>query len=190
MPTYLPPRKGISQSEALAEAAAFAVAGQPALLTLAFTHPLIVNPLTGEQMAVYVVNAWEDLVATLEADAPLDGGQAVTFRAVPMEITLPTEADNAPQGEVSITISNVTRVLMPHLEAVAASQEPVTLIARTYLPGDTSAPHESPPLRVTLRGATATVQAVSARAGFGDITNRRFPLHEYTPEQFRGLAAS
>ena len=190
MPVYLPALKGISQSEALAEASAFAVAGEPALMTLAFTHPDIVDPVSGEPMAVYVVNAYEDLVATLEADAPLDGGQAVTFRAVPMQITLPTEADDAPQGEVSITIGNVTRALMPHLEAVAQSQEPVTVIARTYLPGDTSAPHETPPLRVTLRGATATVQAVTARAGFGEITNRRWPIHEYSQQAFLGLAAS
>ncbi|HWH74893.1 MAG TPA: DUF1833 family protein [Methylibium sp.] len=190
MPTYRPPLRGISQSEALAESAAYAVADAPALFTLAFTHPLIVNPATGEPVGVYVVNAWEDLLATLEADAPLDAGQEVLFRAVPLEITLPTEADNARQGEVSITISNVTRILMPHLEAVSRSPVPVTLIVRTYLPGDTSAPHETPPLRLTLSGATATVQGVTARAGFGDITNRRFPIHEYTPEQFRGLAAS
>jgi hypothetical protein len=190
MPNFLPPRSGISQSEALAEAAAFAVAGEPALMTLAFTHPLIVNPLTGEPMGVYVVNAWENLRATLEADAPLDGGAEVLFYAVPMQITLPTEADDAPQGEVSITIGNVTRLLMPHLEAVALSQEPVTVIARTYFPSDTSAPHEAPPLRVSLRGATATVQAVTARAGFGDITNRRWPIHEYNSQEFLGLGAS
>lgn len=189
MPTYLPPRLGISQSEALAEASAFATAAQPALMTLAFYHPAIVDAETGEQVVVYTVNDNQDLRATLEADAPLQGGEQVLFRAVPMEITLPTEADGAP-GEVSITISNVARLLMGHLEAVTRSQEPVVMIVRTYLPGDTSAPHETPPLRVTLRSASATVASVTARAGYGDTTNRRFPPDEYNQQDFLGLAAS
>lgn len=188
MPTYLPPRQGISQSEALAEAAAYAVAAQPPLLTLAFYHPSIRNP-QGEPMAIYLVNDHEDLLATVEADAPLDAGQEVRFIRCPMEITLPTEADDAGPGEVAITISNVTRQLVPHLTAVAYSTEPVTMIARTYLPADTSAPHESPPMQVTLRSASATAKSVTARASFGDISNRRFPRNEYTARTHPGLTA-
>lgn len=188
MPDYLPARQGIAQSEALAEAAAFAVAGQPLLLTLAFYHPLIRN-LAGDPMGIYLVNDHEDLLATVEDDAPLDASEEVRFIRCPMEITLPTEADDTGPGEVAITISNVTRQLVPHLTAVAYSTEPVILIARTYLPADTSAPHETPPMRVSLRSASATVKSVTSRASFGDISNRRHPRNEYTSRTHPGLTS-
>lgn len=185
MPTYLPARIGIAQSEAFAEAAHFG-GDEAVLLTLAFYHPAIVDA-DGNEIAVYVVNDFTDLTATLEADAPLDPGGTVTFTAVPMEITLPAEGEQK-QGEVRIAISNVSRLLMPHLAAVTQSMEPVELIARIYLPSDLAAPHELPPLRVVLRGAQATAQVVTASAGFGDVANRRFPGVEYRRGEFPGLA--
>jgi len=174
MPTYLPARLGISQSEAFAEAAHFG-GDEPVFFTLAFYHPAIVDPDTGGEMAVYVVNDLEPLVAILEDDAPLDGSNAVTFQPVPMQITLATETDQARAAEVTLTIGNVSRLLMPHLEAATRSMEPVEVICRIYLASDLSAPHEMPPMRVVLRSATATATAVTAQAGFGDIANRLFP---------------
>lgn len=188
MPDYLPPRLGISQSTAYAEAAAFAKAGEPVLLTMAIYHPLITDPNTDDQVAVYVVNDFEPLQATVEADAPLDGGAEVTFRPVPMRIRLPDESSDAPAGTVEIEISNVSRELVPYLDAAAASADPIEIMFRTYLPSDTSAPHETPPLRVQVTGATVTTTAVTLQAGFGDTTNRRFPRLEYTPEDFPCLA--
>lgn len=186
MPTYLPPRVGITQSEAFAEAAHFG-ADEPVLFTLAFYHPSFVND-AGDPVAVYVVNDFEDLAATLEADAPLDGGETVTFRAVPMEITLPPEGDEQRAPEVRISVGNATRLLTPQLEAAVASQDPVEIIARIYLPSDLSAPHELPPLHLVLRSAQATAGVVTAVAGFGDIANRRFPAVEYTRREFPNLA--
>lgn len=183
--TYLPPRVGIAQSRAFAEAAHFG-ADEPILFTLAFHHPAIVDA-DGAPMVIYTVNDFADLEATLEPGAPVDGGATVTFRAVPMEITLPAEGEEHRLPEVRIRIANVTRLLMPHLEAVAASQDPVEVIARVYLPSDLSAPHEMPPLRVYLRGAQATAEAVTATAGFGDVSNRRFPRIEYTRREFPNL---
>lgn len=184
MPTYLPPRLGISQSVAYAEAAAFARAGEPVLLTSALSHPNIVGE-DGLPMTIYTVNDYEPLVATLEAEA---GGQTVTFQPVAMSITLPDEAADAPAGSVQETISNVTRELVPHLEAVIRSAEPVTQTLRTYLRSDTSAPHETPPLVVTLTNAVASADSITATAGFGDTTNRRFPRVEYTAQEFPCLA--
>lgn len=170
MPTYLPPISAITQSEAFAEAAHFG--GDDAVFfTLAFYHPLMAEP-------VYVVNDFDPLTATLEADAPVDGGNAVTFQPVPMAITLPTE-DDARTGEVRIEVGNVSRLLMPHLAAVATSQDPVEVICRIYLASDLTAPHETPPLRVVLRQASATATMITALAGFGDIANRKFPAIDY-----------
>lgn len=186
MPTYRPPLVGISQSEALAEAANFAT-DEPILFTLAFYHSKIVDE-DNNQVAIYVVNDFQPLVATLEADAPIDPGGTVTFQPIPMEIILPAENEQKNTGEVQISISNVSRVLMPHLEAATKTMEPILVMARIYLPSDRSAPHEMPPIQVTLKGATATTTSVIATAGFGDIANRRFPKVEYTLRDFPTLA--
>lgn len=188
MPTYLEQRQGISQSEAYAEAAAFAKAGEPVLLTLAIYNSAIVNPRTGQQFVVYLVQDFHDLRATLEADAPLDAGQEVVFRPVPFKASLPDESSDAPAGTVLIELSNVSRQLVPYLEAAARSTEPIEMIFRTYLRSDTSAPHEMPPLRVQATGATVTTDTVTLQAGFGDLTNRRFPRVEYTAQEFPCLA--
>lgn len=185
MPSYLDPRVGISQSQAFAEAATFAYQ-DTVLFTLAFYHSAIVDE-NGDPMAIYVVNDFEDFQAYVEADAPLDGGAEVTFVAVPMEITLPKEADQAGHGEVTIRISNVSRLLMPHLAAITQSMEPVVVIARVYMGFDPSGPAEMPPLRVVLRGAQATPTDITAQAGFGDVSNRRFPAIEYRRREFPGL---
>ena len=189
MPTYLPPRRGISHSEAVAEARAFARVDEPELLTLAFYHPAFLDD-AGEPMALYVVNDFQPLVATLEADAPLDGGQAVTFQPVPMRVVFPEESDENRTPGAQIEISHVLRQLSPHLRAAAGSMDPVRLIARTYLPGDTSAPHELPPLQLELTGAETDGVNVRFGAGYGDVTNFPFPAVAYTAEGFPALAAA
>jgi hypothetical protein len=183
MPTYLPPLRGISQSEALAEARAYATAGDPPLVTAA----LYFTTDAGLQ-AVYAVNDFEELQATLEADAPLDGGDEVTFQPVPMRARLPDETDDSP-GSVAIEIDHVTRVLAPYLREATLRQDPILMMLRTYLPSDSSAPHETPPLTLELENAGANATTVSAQAGFGDLTNRRFPKAEYRPENYQGLSA-
>lgn len=183
MPVYLPPLRGISQSEALAEARAYATAGDPPLVTAA----LYFTTDSGMQ-AVYAVNDYEELDATLEDDAPLDGGEEVRFQPVPMRARLPDETDDGP-GNVTIEIDHVTRVLAPYLRDATLRQDPILLMLRTYLPSDTSAPHESPPLTLELEAAGANATTVSANAGFGDLTNRRFPKTEYRAENFQSLSA-
>ena len=185
MPTYLPPRRGVSQSYAMAEALQYGTS-DAVLLTLALYHPSFVDDF-GNQVAVYAVNDYRDLLATVEDDAPLDAGQEVRFVAVPMRVVMPEESDENRLPEVTIEVGNATRELTPYLRAAAQSMDLVTVIARTYLASDTSAPHELPPLRLSLRGATANGQAVQARAGYGDLVNVPFPRVLYTPEEFPGL---
>lgn len=189
MPAYLPPRRGISHSTAIAEARSFARVDRPELLTLAFYHSNFVDDV-GDPIALYVVNDFEPLVATIEAGAPLDAGQAVTFEPVPMRVVFPEEsADNRSPGAV-IEISNVLRELSPYLRAAAGTMEPVRLIVRTYLPHDTSAPHEMPPLSLELTGANTDGVNVRFGANYGDVTNFPFPAVAYTAEGFPALAAA
>lgn len=188
MPVMLPARLGVSQSEALREAYAHATAGDPELLTIALYHPAFVDSL-GNPTAVYCVRDMEPLDATLELDAPLHAGQQVTFEPIPFDFTRPEESDGNSPPEVTVSLDNVARDLMPWLAAASASQTPITMIVRVYLPSDTSAPHENPPMSLVLRNVTATATTVSAKAGYGDLINSRFPRKEYTRETHPGLAS-
>jgi hypothetical protein len=189
MPTYLPPRRGISHSAAVAEARAFARVDEPELITLAFYHSAFVDSL-GAQIALYVVNDFEALQATIEAGAPLDAGEEVTFQPVPMRVVFPEESDDNRNPGASIEISNVLRALSPHLRAAAGTMEPVRMIVRTYLPSDTSAPHEMPPLSLELTGAETDGVNVRFGASYGDVANFPFPAVSYTAEGFPALAAA
>lgn len=185
----LPPRRGISHSAALAEARVYATVDDPELRTLAFYHSAFRDEF-GQQMAVYVVCDNDPLQATIEAGAPLDAGDEVTFTPVPVRVVLPEESDESRDPRAQIEIDHVWRILSPYLRAAAATTEPIRIIARTYLAGDTSGPHEMPPLQLELTSASADGVTVRLTAGYGDIVNFPFPAVRYTPEGFAGLAAA
>lgn len=189
MPAMLPPRRGISHSAALAESRVYSTVTEPELLTLAFYHSAFRDDF-GQQTAVYVVCDNDPLEATIEAGAPLDAGEVVTFTAVPMRVVLPEESDESRDPRAQIEVDHVTRLLSPYLRVAAATTEPVRVIARTYLPSDTSGPHEMPTLQLELTGASADSVTVRLTAGYGDIVNFPFPAVRYTPDGFAGLAAA
>jgi hypothetical protein len=189
VPAYLPPRRGISHSAAIAQSRVYATVDEPELLTLAFYHSAFVDDF-GQPTAVYVVCDNDPLQATIEADAPLNAGEEVTFKPVAVRVVMPAESEDSRDPRAQIEIDHVTRLLSPYLREAAASMEPVRLIARSYLPSDTSAPHEMPPLRLELTGANGDNTTIRISAGYGDILNFPFPAVRYTPEDFAGLAAA
>jgi hypothetical protein len=188
MPTYLPPRRGISQSAAMAEARAFARVDEPELLTLALYHSAFLDS-SSEPTAIYLVCDWQPLTATLEDDAPLDGGEEVTFLPVPMRVVFPEETEDGKDPRAQIEVDNVLRIISPYLRAAAGSMEPIRMMARTYLPSDTSAPHEMPPLSLEVQSANSDGVNVRFTAGYGDVLNFPFPSVRYDREGFPALAA-
>lgn len=149
--------------------------------TLEFSHPDLTMP-------VRVVRDHVDLTARLEASAPDDPAAVVTFIAVAFDVVPPPQ-DAAALPELTIEIDNVGQVLMSALEMTATSQDPVTVIYRYYLSGSTDdGPENDPPLRMQVKQISATPLRVSARCGFPDLLNRKFPALEYEPEAFPGLA--
>jgi hypothetical protein len=184
----MPPRLGISRSKALFEAHANADSGEPELITLALYHPSFVDA-DGNDAAIYVVRDYEPLRATLEQDAPLSAGKEVTFLPVLFDITLPEESDTSQAPTVNITIDNASRELMPYLREASSSQTQIDVIVRIYMPSDTSAPHEDPPMRLVLRDVQCGVDTVSATSCNADLANLKFPSLLYTQDSHPGLAA-
>ena len=188
MPVMQPRRLGISRSAALTEAYANADSGEPELITLALYHPTFVDE-DGNDTAIYVVQGYEPLRATLELDAPLSAGKEVVFLPVQFGITLPEESDTSQAPTLNITLDNASLELMPYLKEVSSSQTQIDVIVRIYMPSDTSAPHEDPPMRLVLRDTQCGDDSVSAYVGYADLVNQKFPRLLYTQDSHPGLAA-
>lgn len=146
--------------------------------TLELRHPAFDQPAR-------IVNDLNDFVATLEADAPANAGQEVTFIGCPFE-ALPPESTDQGLPQCTLQIMNVTKLLMPQMAAAIAVSAPVEISFRQYLADDPSEP------QLFIHGLTAKVGdagilRVQVTAGFEDLLNKPFPFRLYTSKEFPTL---
>jgi hypothetical protein len=168
-----------SLSDAIKEAYASAPSDVIDYHTLEFRHASFATPIR-------VVRDTVNLVATLEADAPENPGEAVTFIGYAFEFDMPElTPDAAP--EITITIDNVSLDIEDALNAAIQTTDVVEVTYRPYLSSDLSAPSMDPPLTMTVKTISATQFQITARASIGDYANRKFPFEEYTRTRFPGL---
>lgn len=168
-------------SQAIAEAYASAPSAETVIHTLELRHPDFTTPIR-------VVRDKQDFTATLEADAPEDPGAEVTFVAFAFDFLMPDVNKNA-VPEIEIVLDNASAEIIGYLDAAAQSSELIEVTYRPYLASDTSGPQMDPPLTLVLREVKADIFRIRARAGFGDLGNRRFPSETYSSDRFAGLAA-
>lgn len=187
MPVYRTPKLGFSYSQAIAQAYASAPEETVILDTLELRHPGFIQD--GVNIALRVVNDHDSLTACLEAAAPMNGGEYVLFSPVRFGFKRPAENDSGATQEVEISIGNVSRVLVPYLDMAKESREPIEVTYRPFVSTDLTGPHMNPPLTLLIRSISVDSLAVTARAGFGDLVNRRFPRVDYTAKRFPGLNA-
>ena len=170
-----------SLPDALAEASASAPSDEIILHTLEMRHPAFSQP-------VRVVKDPADFNATLEPDAPVDGGQVVTFVGAAFEFHNPP-VERASSPEIEIEFDNVAGDLVPYLDATSQSTELIQVTYRPYLTSDPTAPQINPPPTLNIRRVSADVFRIRAWAGYADLANRKFPSEVYDAERFPGLAA-
>lgn len=173
-------------SQAIKEAYAAAPDNAVTLHTLEFRHPNFINDL-GQPTAIRVVRDHQDLVAWLEAAAPLNPGEAVTFLAFAFDFKLP-DVEVAAAPEMVITIDNVSAEIEQNLARAVASPYTIAATYRPYLSTDLSGPQMNPPLHLTVQHVKADDFRVTARVSFGDLSNLQFPSDDYTATRFPGLA--
>lgn len=188
MPVMLPPRQGVSYSEAIAAAYASAPEEDILLDTLEFIFPNVVNE-DGNPDGVRVVNNHTDLFATLEADAPLRPGEEVRFQRAGFDIRRPKESDSGTPADLDIKVDNVGKILAPYIVRAKETREPVVVIWRPYLLADLSGPHMLPVLTRVITTISADLSSVTAKATMVNYTNKRFPTSDYTSKKFPGLTA-
>lgn len=167
--------------DALKEAYASAPAAEVILHTLEIRHPSFTTPIR-------VVRDHSDFSAYLEADAPANPGELVTFIAMAFDFSLPNVEKSA-SPEIEIALDNASAEITGYMDAASQSQELIEVTYRPYLASDNSGPTMNPPLTLVVRSVNVTIFRVTARAGFGDIANRKFPNQVYDTTRFPGLAA-
>ena len=170
--------------QAIREAYASAPADTVILHTLELRHPAFDDD--GRPTAVRVVRDHADLTARLEADAPLDAGETVRFVALAFDLELPP-VDSAPVPEIAVTLDNVSREIVRHLDAAATSLERIEVTYRPYLSTDLEGPQMDPPITLTLTEVEVDVFRAAGRARMLDIGNKAFPAETYTAKRFPGL---
>jgi hypothetical protein len=168
-------------SQALKEAYASAPSNIIIYDTIELRHPAFTAPIR-------VVRDTSDLVATLEATAPVNPSTAVTFIGFAFNFSRPEVITNG-LPQVTLEIDNVDRAIVANLEAALTTTDVIELTYRQFISSNLSAPQNNPPLTMTILSAKATVFRVSAVAGFRNLMNARFPRLEYDAQKFPGLAA-
>lgn len=168
-------------SQAIKEAYASAPTAEVILHTLEIRHPSFTEPIR-------VVRDRVDLTATLESDAPANPGASVTFIALAFDFMLP-EVTRSAVPEIEISLDNVSGEIIGYLDAAAQTPDLIEVTYRPYIASDNSGPQMNPPLTLVIREIHCDIFRVVARAGFGDLGNRKFPGEVYSSEIFPGLAA-
>lgn len=187
MPTFLPAVNGVAFSVAYAEAIATATVTRVMLATYELRHPGFLQ--NGVLYTPRIVNDHADLLAKLEAGAPVDADTYVLFTALPVEVSGPDESDSGTAPSIGIAIDGVSQLLVQQLDYALATLIPVTITERIYAADDLSGPAVSKVLTMTLRDVVVTDTRVTAKAVFYDPSNRGFPRQEYTNATNPGLNA-
>lgn len=183
----------MSWTEAIEEARASAPADVFELETIEILHPAFVDDEDNPDSVRLVLDD-RDWELELEPDAPLNGGQSVTFSKAAMRIERPAQEEGT-LGEVRLSFDNVPRAYMPYLDAAAQVRATAQLILRVWLAdrdletGAYSA--EGPPAEIlrglTIRGVQITGRSVTATARFLDLLNLGFPRRIFSREDFPAL---
>lgn len=176
----------LSLSAAIREAYASAPADVVVLHTLELRHPAFRDD-AGNPTAIRVVRDHADLWARLEPGAPIDAGEIVRFVAMAFELELPP-IDTAPVPEIAVTLDNVGREIVRHLDEAAVSQDRIAVTYRPYLSTDLEGPQMDPPITLIMTEVEADTFKVTGRARMLDIGNKAFPAETYTAKRFPGLA--
>lgn len=174
-----------SVSAALREAYAIAPAGDITLATIELRHPLFIDD-DGNPDSIWVVRDWTDLVATIEAGAPIKGGEEVTFRAFAFDVTLPP-VENAPSPEIDVAIDNVDLRIIENLDLAIADGNKILICFRPYLTSDLSGPQMIPPPTFELRDVKVDSRTARGKARLDIDLSGVFPRRVYTAQEFPGL---
>lgn len=166
--------------DAVKEAMAVAPTGEIVLCTLEFRTATFTAPIR-------VVLDNTNLEAFLEAGAPENPSEEVTFVAMQFSLTRPEMGDNG-SPEMSIELDNVSPEIEEQFSSAIFSSAVIEVTLRLYLGSDLSGPQNSPPLHMEVKSCRADDYKVTAKCSFGNLNNTRFPGELYRLTDYPSLA--
>lgn len=172
---------GATISAALRRAYASAPTDEVVYHTLEINHASFSEPIR-------VVQGFEEIEGTLEADAPRDPSTAVDFSALYFDFDLPpVRAEEVPFMEVRIR--DASKLVVTPLEDAQENPSPIEMIYRPFISSDLSQPQMTPPLILNFEkiSVSTSESLVAGHATFNDFRNRGFPFVSYAPQLFPGL---
>lgn len=172
----------ITSSQAWEEAAASVDATEVMLPTLEIIHSVFVE--NGAPAPIRAVRNNEDITLTLEEDAPLNGGQAVLFKAIQFGIDYPRIGSLG--VEAPVWIDNVNREVARYLEPATKLNESVIVIFRGYLLSDPGTVGHGP-FRLLLRNVKRKGARLEGTLTIADPTRLRVMREIYDQVRFPAL---
>lgn len=169
-----------SFTEAYKEALVSAPSNVVVLETLEIIHPNFPGALP-----IRLVNGFENVDATLEATAPVNPSESVTFTAGFFKFVPPKKTTSG-YTPARLAIGSVGDVLS-YIELTRGSGVAINVIYRPYLSTDTTAPQVDPPYKFSLMGVKSTLKQVTATLAAPTIVGRKHPSDLITPQRFPGL---
>ncbi len=170
-----------THNEALLEAYASCPPSSRVYFTLEIYQASFAEP------ARVVANVGMDMEFGIEAGAPFNAGETVTFIACPFSAEYPEQREGQPPS-TKIKIDNVNRELVPKIRAALGVRQYIQVLYREYLDSDLSEPAYGPVefqlANVVMVGATLTGTAMVK-----NLLNKRFPRLDknYDYNQFPSL---
>ncbi|MGY4259763.1 hypothetical protein ACVI1L_006831 [Bradyrhizobium sp. USDA 4516] len=126
-----------------------------------------------DQPARVVANVGDDMTFGLEAGAPRNGGESVTFIACPFEAGYPEQKEGQPPS-TTIKIDNVNRELVPKIRAAQGTREYIQVLYREYLGSDLTEPAYGP-IEFELRSVQMVAASLTGTVMVKNLQNKRFP---------------
>lgn len=174
-----------SVEQALKEAYATAPSDEVIIHTLELRHPAFTDD-AGNPDSIWVTTNEVDVEATIEDDAPVRGGEAVTFLAFPFRFRL-APIENTAVQELELAIDAVDRRIIENLDAAASFGAKIQICYRPYLSSDLSEPQMDPPPEFTLSSVKADSLSVTGRCRVDIDLDGAFPRRIYTAAEFPAL---
>ena len=173
-------------SDAAKEAYALAPDDEIVIDTLEIRHPTFIDD-DGNLDSIWLTTNQADILALLEADAEVKGGQMVTFRSFGFRFTLPrVEPGSGPEMEISV--DSTDRRIIEALDRAATDARQIVMCYRPYLSNVLDeGPQMIPPPSFVLSQAAAKGLTTRGRARVAIDLGGAFPRYVYTATEYPGL---
>lgn len=134
-----------------------------------------------------VANVGDDMEFGLEAGAPFNGGETVTFLACPFSAGYPEQREGQPPS-TKVKIDNVNRELVPKIRAALGVRQYISIFYREYLGSDLTEPAYGP-VEFILSNVQMVGASLTGTAVVKNLQNKRFPRlnKNYDYNQFPSL---